>query len=199
MIERNRRRRSRVSRLAIAAVLCGPLADALHAQVPQERLALCATCHGEKGNSRIEKTPSLAGQPALFLTNQMILMRDKVRKSEVMEPFVKGLKDEEIIALAEHYAKLPSAPSDEPVDQTLAPRGAELARKLFCGSCHLPDYSGRAQIPRLKHQRVDYTIDSLTGYRAGRRSGIDTSMNAVMYEVSDRDIKALAHYLGTVR
>jgi cytochrome c553 len=167
--------------------------------VPQERLSLCATCHGENGNSRMEKTPSLAGQPALFLTNQMILMRDKLRKSEVMAPFVKDLKDDEIIALSEHYAKLPSEPSDEPVDPTLAPRGAELARKLYCPSCHLPDYSGRKQMPRLKHQRLDYTIDSLIGYREGRRSGIDTSMNAVMFEVPDRDIRAIAHYLATLR
>ena len=182
--------------LAIAATF---FAGGAGAQVPQERLQLCGTCHGEKGNSRMEKTPSLAGQPELFLTNQMILFRDKLRKSEVMEPFVKGLKDDEIIALSVHYSKLPSEPSDERAETTLAPRGAEVARKLFCGSCHLPDYVGREQMPRLKHQRIDYLIDSLTAYREGRRSGIDTSMNAVMYEVSDQDIRALAHYLATLR
>jgi cytochrome c553 len=29
-----------------------------------ERIQLCGTCHGEDGNSRMEKIPSLAGQPA---------------------------------------------------------------------------------------------------------------------------------------
>jgi cytochrome c553 len=54
----------------------------------QERLETCGTCHGETGNSKMENTPSLAGQPALFLTNQLILMREKLRKSEVMAPFL---------------------------------------------------------------------------------------------------------------
>ena len=73
--------------------------------VPQDRLQLCGTCHGEKGNSKMEKMPSLAGQPELFLTNQLILFRERLRKSEVMEPFVKGMTDPEIIALAQHYSR----------------------------------------------------------------------------------------------
>jgi cytochrome c553 len=36
-------------------------------------------------------------------------------------------------------------------------------------------------------------------YRDGRRSGTDTSMNGVMYQATDQDIRALAHYLATVR
>ena len=55
-----------------------------------ERLQLCGTCHGETGNSKMEKTPSLAGQPELFLTNQLILFREGCDKSEIMAPFVKG-------------------------------------------------------------------------------------------------------------
>lgn len=169
------------------------------AQELKERIELCGACHGEKGNSKMENTPSLAGQPALFLTNQLILMRENLRKSEVMAPFVKGLKDDVIIALAEHYAKLPPEPSDEPIDAALAARGKELAVELRCGSCHLPAYEGREQMPRLARQRIDYTILTLTAYREGTRSGIDTSMNGVMYGLSDQDIRALAHHAASVR
>jgi cytochrome c553 len=147
----------------------------------------------------MENTPSLAGQPALFLTNQLILMREKLRKSEVMAPFVVGLKDTEIIALAEHYAKLKPEPTEEPVDQTLVVRGKALAAELHCGSCHLPNYEGREQMPRLAHQRIDYLILSLTAYRDGTRSGIDTSMNGAMYGVSEQDIRALAHHAASIR
>lgn len=184
---------------AIAATVCAGAASDLHAADHlQERLQLCGTCHGEKGNSKMENTPSLAGQPELFLTNQLILMRERVRKSEIMAPFVKGLKDDEIIALAAHYAKLKPEPGDEAADRTVVARGAELAGQLYCGSCHLPTYAGRAQMPRLAHQRLDYLIKSLLEYRDGSRSGIDTSMNGVMYGVSDRDIHALAHYLASL-
>ena len=84
-------------------------------------------------------------------------------------------------------------------DQVIAAQGAQLAQKLFCASCHLPSYAGREQMPRLARQRVDYLIESLTAYREGRRSGIDTSMNAVMYGTSDHDIRSLAHYLASLR
>src|SRR5262245_755578 len=195
-----RSRRSRALRLTIAAAASvGTLGDAGAAEVPQERLQQCAACHGENGNSRMENTPSLAGQPELFLTNQMILIRERVRRSEVMEPFVKGLKDDEIVALAAHYAKLKPEPSAEPVDRTVAARGADLARQLHCASCHRPTYDGQEQIPGLIHQRLDYTIKSLIEYRNGSRSGIDTSMNGVMYRVSDADIRALAHYVASLR
>ena len=191
-------RRLRVLWLAIAAAFCaGVLPCTVTAQDLQERLQLCGTCHGETGNSKMENTPSLAGQPALFLTNQLILMRENIRKVEVMAPFVKGLKDDVIIALAEHYAKLAPEPSDEPVDPKLAARGKELAVELRCASCHLSAYEGREQMPRLALQRIDYLILTLTAYREGTRSGIDTSMNGVMYGVSDQDIRALAHHAAS--
>jgi cytochrome c553 len=193
------RRRSRTWRLAVAAVFVGAPGSGGAADVLGERLKQCAACHGENGNSRMENTPSLAGQPELFLTNQMILIRERVRKSEVMEPFVKGLKDDEIVALAAHYAGLKPEASDEPVDRTVVARGAELAQQLHCASCHRPTYDGQEQIPGLLHQRLDYTIKSLIEYRNGSRSGIDTSMNGVMYRVSDADIRALAHYVASLR
>jgi cytochrome c553 len=199
MAGRARSRRSWAFRLAIAAAFCAQASAPSVAQSLQERLQLCGTCHGEDGISKMEKVPSLAGQPELFLTNQLILMRDKLRKSEIMEPFVKGITDPEVLALAAHFAKLAPQPSDEPADQALAARGKELAQKMFCGSCHLPTYAGREQMPRLARQRLDYLIESLIAYREGKRSGIDTSMNAVMYGISDQDIRALANFLATVR
>jgi cytochrome c553 len=200
MARRRRSRRQLAVGFAIVASLqtsgaCAPAA----AQSLQERLQQCGTCHGEDGNSKAEKTPSLAGQPELFLTNQLILMRDRLRKSEIMEPFVKGLADADIIALSAHYARLQPLSSGEPVDKDLAAQGAQLAQKLFCGSCHLPNYAGREQMPRVAPQRLDYLVESLTAYRDGRRSGIDTSMNAVMYGTSDQDIRALANYLSSLR
>jgi cytochrome c553 len=201
MLACTRQRRSRASRFAIAAViLMGAIDAPVAALTLAERLQQCATCHGETGNSRMENTPSLAGQPELFLTNQLILMREGVRRSEIMAPFVKGLKDEVIIELAKHYAGHRPEPRAEsmPVDTELARRGAQLAVSLHCASCHRPDYAGQEQMPRLSHQRLDYLILSLTEYRDGRRSGIDTSMNGVMYGTSDHDIRALAHYLASI-
>ncbi len=63
----------------------------------QERLQLCAACHGEDGNSANPQVPSIAGQPKLFLETQLVLFREELRKSDQMAPVVRGLKDPEII------------------------------------------------------------------------------------------------------
>src|SRR5687767_6551744 len=122
--------------LAAAAFCVG---GALAQDTPlAERIQTCAACHGEDGNSRMENIPSIAGQPAFFIVNQLILMREKVRPVEAMEPFVKNLKDDDATALADHFAKLAPKASDEKIDPALVKRGEEIAGARRCGSCHLP-------------------------------------------------------------
>ncbi len=159
-----------------------------------ERIKLCATCHGEDGNSRVPNIPSLAGQPEFFLVNQLFLFREGVRKLEAMAPLVKDLKDDDLVAIAKHFAALVAKPSEEPIDPALAKRGAALAEPLRCASCHLPNLAGQAQMPRLAKQRIDYLIHAMREFRDNKRSGADTLMSNVMIDVSDADIAALAHY-----
>ena len=162
-----------------------------------ERIALCGTCHGEDGNSRIENMPSIAGQPEFFLFNQMFLMREGVRRIEAMAVLVKELKDEEMEALAKHLSRLPAKPSDERIDPSLVRRGAELAETRRCGSCHLPTLAGQQQMPRLAKQRVDYLITALRTFRDTLRPGSDTAMSANVAGASDADLIALAHYAAS--
>jgi cytochrome c553 len=159
-----------------------------------ERIQQCGGCHGEDGNSRLENIPSLAGQPEFFVMNQLVLMREGVRRIEAMMPFVKDLKDADIDGLAKHFAKLAPKPSDERVDPALAKRGGELAPSLRCTSCHLPNLAGQEQMPRLAKQRVDYMIYALKQFRDNQRSGAETQMTAVVYGLPDRDLAALAHW-----
>jgi cytochrome c553 len=60
-----------------------------------EKIQLCAVSHGDDDNSKIEKIPSLAGQPAFFVLDQLFLMREGVRKVEAMAPIVKDSKDDD--------------------------------------------------------------------------------------------------------
>ncbi len=161
-----------------------------------EQLEACATCHGKTGNSELEKIPSLAGQPELFIVNQLILFREGLRKSEQMSPFAKGLDDKEIIALAAHISKFPPKSAATPADPALDARGAALSKAMRCGVCHLPNYAGREQIPRIAGQREDFLVHSLKEFRDQPRAGADTNMAAAVYGISDADILALAHYLA---
>jgi cytochrome c553 len=167
------------------------------AQTLAERIEACGACHGADGNSQIEKIPSLAGQPELFITNQLILMREGVRPVEAMTPFVKDLKDDVIVALAKHYAALAPKPSGEAVEAALAARGAEIAQAKRCESCHLPSLAGSAQIPRIGKQRIDYLVHSLKQFRDHPHPGADTIMSGAVVGLSDADLLALAHYAAS--
>jgi len=181
--------------VAVASV-CGAAVRAQNMPL-EERIKLCATCHGEDGNSRIADTPSLAGQPEFFVMNQLFLMREGVRRVEAMAALVKELRDDELNGLATHYAGLAPKASDEAIDPALAERGARLAQSLRCGSCHLPTMAGQDQMPRLAKQRVDYLITALKALRDNQRAGADTQMSSILVGLSDADLAALAHYTAS--
>jgi cytochrome c553 len=162
-----------------------------------ERIKQCGVCHGEDGNSQMANLPSLAGQPEFFIINQLFLMREGVRKVEAMTALVKELKDDDLQALAKHYAALTAKASGEPIDPALVQRGSELAATRRCGSCHQPALTGADQIPRIAKQRVDYLITVLKELRDGRRPGADTLMSQAVAGLSDADLAALAHFAAS--
>ena len=124
------------------------LSDALaQSAALAENIQLCSACHGDDGNSKMEKIPSLAGQPAFFILNQLFLMREGVRKVEAMAPIVKDLKDDDLTNLSQHFAALAPKRSDEAVDAALAKKGAEIATQRRCISCHLPSLAGQDGVP----------------------------------------------------
>jgi cytochrome c553 len=157
----------------------------------------CLACHGPGGNSVTAGIPSIAGQPKLFIENQLVLMREELRPAPQMQPIVKGMKDAEISRFAEHFSKLPAkVMASGPADPALMKQGAARAKDLRCGVCHTSDFSGQNQIPRLAGQREEYLDSEMRAYRDGKRKGGDTIMTASLYGVSDADIKALAHFLS---
>ncbi len=183
--------------IGIAGVWVAEAAQAPDDQTTLEaKIAVCASCHGADGNSTRERVPSLAGQPELFLTDQLILIREGVRRSELMRPFVLGFDDATIISIAKHFASMPARSADGPPEPDLVVRGRTLAAAGHCGGCHLSDFSGQAQIPRLAGQRDDYLVATLRAYRDDTARRPDTTMNDIMRGASDEEIRALAHFLA---
>lgn len=158
----------------------------------------CMTCHGPNGVSPVPLMPSLAGQQADFLTLQMILFREGLRQVPAMMEPARGLSDQQILDIAAWFAAQPSAPKPDrgPRNEAMFQRGGQFSAANNCNACHLPDYSGRANVPRINHQREDFLIHTLVEYRDGLRVGADTQMNGLMHGVSNDDIRAIAHYLA---
>jgi cytochrome c553 len=88
--------------LGLAAVVFCVTQVTAQSGPPAEKLQLCSACHGEDGNSKIEKIPSFADQPAFFILNQLFLMREGVHKVEAMASIVKDLKDDDLNTLSQH-------------------------------------------------------------------------------------------------
>jgi cytochrome c553 len=161
--------------------------------IPQ-KIPLCESCHGPGGNSAQPGIPSLAGQPKLFMENQLVLFREGIRKSPVMTPLMAGIPDREIVALSDHFSKQPVKAEKGAVDRKLFAQGQALTKKLRCGICHLADFRGQKQMPRLAGQREDYLLSEMKAYRDNQRP--DTTMTAALYGVKDDEMKALAHFLS---
>jgi cytochrome c553 len=160
-----------------------------------QKILLCESCHGPGGNSAMAGTPSIAGQPKLFMENQLVLFREGIRKSPVMTPLMAGISDKEIQQLAEHFSKQKvEIVSPGAADPALAKRGRDLAGRMKCGICHLSDFSGQKQMPRLAGQREEYLASEMRAYVANERP--DTTMTAALYGVKEDEIKALAHFLS---
>ena len=158
----------------------------------------CVTCHGADGKAALAEIPRLAGQQAGFITLQMILFREGLRQVPAMQAPTEKLSDSDIEALAAYFAGLPSSPPEDrtPRDEALMARGQTISTARNCGVCHLPNYAGRAQMPRLTHQHEAFLAHTMAEYRDGKRVGIDTQMNGAVQGLSDADIAALAHYLA---
>lgn len=186
-------------RWALLAALFFSAAGLAQAPPSAARLKACAACHGADGNSTLPGTPSIAGQPRIFLENYLVMTREGLRGSEAMQALLKGVPDREIVALARHYSELKARATDEPADRVLFERGRGIAARNRCGSCHLPNYSGREQMPRLAGQREEFLLEVMLQYRQNRRRGGDTMMSAALYGIPEEDFKALAHYFSRLK
>jgi cytochrome c553 len=160
------------------------------------KASACDACHGAGGHLPLAGMPTLSGQQAEYLVLQLILLREGLRDVPQMAGLLKGWSDTELQDVAAHYAAQRPARGTDTPDPALRERGAGLAKSMGCTSCHGADLRGQQHVPRIAGQREDYLTASLAAYRDSKRTGIDTSMNAAMYGVTDADIRALAHYLA---
>lgn len=68
--------------------------------------ASCAVCHGAQGIATLPNAPHLAGQPQIYLAEQLKNYRSGKRTHEVMSVIAKPLSDQEIEDVSAWYASL---------------------------------------------------------------------------------------------
>src|SRR5712664_4893058 len=84
------------------------------AETIEQRVVPCLACHGEKGQSETENTPSLGGQQAPYALIQLFMFREKLRTFEPMNEVAKPLSDADLREFSDFIATLPKpqAPAD---------------------------------------------------------------------------------------
>src|SRR5213595_676417 len=100
----------------ITALVFASLAFSANAATLEERAAACFACHGEKGQSATENTPSLGGQQAPYALIQLFMFREKLRTFEPMNDTAKGFTDEDLQKFSDFISRLPKPkpPDDAP-------------------------------------------------------------------------------------
>lgn len=205
--------------LAALALTCAtPTAAARgNAEAGAAKAAVCLACHGVNGNSVNPEWPSLAGQNAAYVREQLTLFRAGHRNNLVMYPLALALTDEDIADLAAYFAAqtptgLEADPASYQAGQTLY-RGGDRARNIpSCTSCHGPVGLGNAGsgYPALRAQHATYTLKQLLDYANDQRyldvnAGTPTRsrnghmMSTIAKRLTEDDKRNLASYIQGLR
>jgi len=177
--------------------------------------AVCSACHGPNGNSVNPEWPRLAGQSAVYITEQLRLFRAEVRTNPVMQPLAATLSDQDIDDLAVYYESqtptgLEADPSYWHDGQALYLRGDRAREIPGCVACHGPVGRGNlaAGYPALRAQQAVYVVKQLNDYASGARyrgpNPQQASRNgAMMFSIARRltpeQIRDVASYVQGMR
>jgi cytochrome c553 len=178
-----------LSRMAIAAG---------DAAAGEKKAEVCIACHGPAGNSAQPNIPSLAAQPPLYIYFQLLQYREKRRTDPLMSPMAANLSDREMQDFGAYFSSQKAAGAPAGIDHARAEKGAVVAERNHCQSCHAAGLTGQNHIPRLTGQHMEYLRVQLKGFRTGTRPDIDGTMSSAAQPLSDDDIENLVHYIASL-
>ena len=188
--------------LALAAGAApGVLAD--QAKVEAIAVTVCGACHGADGNSATPAFPKLAGLDSAYLHKQLEDFQAKRRQSEIMQPMVDALSEQELAGLAAYFAGKKSVRG-----AATEPALVETGRKLYgdgnpvsgvpaCSGCHGADGEGNGRFPRLAGQHAEYMTNQLKLFAASARKNDKRLMQAVAYRLTEKEMHAVAQFLAS--
>jgi cytochrome c553 len=159
----------------------------------------CAACHGADGNSIAPTFPNLAGQTWRYLYIQMKDFKEGRRSNPMMDPMVASLSRQDMIDIANYYAAQTAKPSAFKADEEKIKRGKAKADETLCSMCHLGNFVGQNEIPKVAGQQYDYIVQQLRDFKARKRTNDAGNMTSVSQTLSETDIENLGHYITSLR
>ena len=93
--------------VALVCVLAFAMGTArADAEAGRAKARMCAVCHGEFGVGTLPNAPNLAGQPEIYLVEQLKAYRNGKRSNEIMSVIAKPLTDAEIVDMSAWFASI---------------------------------------------------------------------------------------------
>ncbi|HTT39347.1 MAG TPA: c-type cytochrome [Burkholderiales bacterium] len=186
----------RLALVLLCAALLTPAAALADAAAAKEKATtVCAACHGADGNSTNPLWPRLAGQTARYLYLQLKDFKDGRRKDPLMSPMAANLSRQDMLDLADYFAAQKPAFDRYKIDEAKVVQGKQIAADALCPMCHLGEFSGQNEVPRVKGQHYEYIVKQLKDFRARNRTNDAGNMTAYTQGLTDEQIDALAQYI----
>jgi cytochrome c553 len=95
-----------ISTSSVIMMSAGSWAIAADIEAGKTKAGMCSTCHGPLGISQLPNAPHLAGQPAIYTSEQLKQYRDGKRNNAVMAVLAKPLTDKEIEDLSAWFESI---------------------------------------------------------------------------------------------
>jgi len=160
------------------------------------KAAMCLGCHGVNGNSSMPGTPSLAAQNARYIYLQLRDFQEGRRENPIMSPMTAGLTRPEMQELANYFSKQKLSSKGFKADPDKAALGKAKADETLCAMCHLGEFIGQNEIPKVAGQNFDYVVKTLKDFKAKNRTNDAGNMTSVASTLSEQDIENLGHYIA---
>jgi cytochrome c553 len=198
-------RMSRSIARACAVLLCAggvvwPSVDArADAEAGKAKAQVCVACHGPMGNSTDPQYPVLAGQTTRYMYLQLKDFKEGRRKDPRMSPTAANLSKGDMQDLADYFAAQKPAPTDFKADSVAVEAGRRKSQAELCTTCHLGNFSGQNEIPRVAGQRYEYIVKQLQDFRSRTRTNDAGNMGSVARNLTDDDIRNLASYVANLQ
>ncbi len=184
-----------------AAALFAVVAASAHAaDVNEEKVRVCNSCHGQDGVPPSPTTPNIWGQQQNYLVKQMHDYRSGDRKnSPIMSAIVRDVRQQDDAKLAAYYVAKSWPARKAPAATAAAASGsppAAIADKIeMCRSCHQQNFAGGAPAPRLAGLCYEYLIASMKSFADDRRTN-NADMPKFMKALTNSERDAMARYLA---
>ncbi len=181
---------------AMLLALCLLATHSAFAQSIDEKAQVCTACHGEGGIPQEKTTPIIWGQHTGYLYFQLRDYKLGTRKNEQMSPIAQAMERDEMLALADYFAKKPWPNLKQPgADAAVVAKAQRANVAVSCTACHLDKYQGDSTVPRLAGQSADYMTKTIAEFRTRQRAN-NPGMSDLMIATPEDDLAALVTYLA---